>query len=247
MLQFWEAIIAVLDFAFQPIVSAHSGTCIGFEALLRGYDQAGFSSIQEVFEKAWQERYLYCLELQLREKAIQKFCRLPFSHKLKLFFNVDTRVVSTSDYEPGQTLQILKKYNLQAHQVVFEISEQHRVSSLQHLQNILEQYRQQGFQIALDDYGIGFSGLQLLYYCEPEYIKIPRFFIEGLSQDPRKKLFLSNLINTSHVLGIQVIGEGIETEQEFYEGWGVGLDFIQGFLIQKPTCEMEVLQNVIRW
>ncbi len=147
------------------------------------------------------------------------------------------------DYQPGRTLQIIAKYNLQPHQLVLEISEQHQVSSFHQLQHILHRYRRQGFQVALDDYGIGFSGLQLLYYCEPEYIKIPRFFVEGLARDHRKKLFLSNLVNISHVLGIQVIGEGIETEQEFHEGRGVGFDLAQGFLIQKPTVEMETLQE----
>lgn len=243
MLQPWGTIITHLDFALQPIVSVHAGTCIGVEALLRNYEKAGFSSIQEVFEKAWQDQYLYHLELQLREKAIQKFCLLPFAHQVKLFFNIDTRVVSMPDYQPGNTLHILEKYHLKASQVVFEISEQHRVSSFHHLQRVLEQYRQQGFQIALDDYGIGFSGLQLLYYCEPEYIKIPRFFVEGLARDQRKKLFLSNLVSISHTLGIQIIGEGIETEQDFYEGWGIGFDFVQGFLIQKPTREPETLQE----
>jgi len=174
------------------------------------------------------------LELHLREKAIRKFAILPSFHTLKLFFNVDTRVLEMPNYRPGNTVKILERYGLPPERIVFEISEMHRLISLDTVRKILEQYRSQGFQVAIDDYGTGFAGLQALYLCEPQYIKIPRFFIEGIVHDHRKRLFLSNVTAMSHTLGILVIGEGVETEEEFYACAEIGCDGVQGFLLGKP-------------
>lgn len=230
----WEDVLARLDFAFQPIVNIRTGLCIGLEALLRNVEEAGFSSIHEVFDWAFQGGFLHAFDLALREKAIAKFTELPLQRPVKLFFNLDPRVITTPEYRPGSTLQILEKYGIPPSRIVLEVSENYRIRSLEVLRKVLEQYRLQGFQVAIDDYGVGFSGPQLLYLCEPEYVKIPRFFIEGIGQDSRKKLFLVNLVATSHILGTMVIAEGVEKEEEFYGCLDIGCDAIQGFLVEAP-------------
>jgi diguanylate cyclase (GGDEF)-like protein len=239
----WEEIVDVLDFAFQPIVNIRTGLCIGFEALLRNWEQVGFSSIHEVFDWAFEKGFLRVFDLALREKAIAKFVRIRLQRPVKFFFNLDPRVVTTPEYKPGHTLQILERYGLSAKQVVLEISENHRIHSIDTLQRVLEQYRKQGFQLAIDDYGMGFAGPRLLYLYEPEYVKIPRFFIEGVDRDGRKKLFLINLAATSHTLGTMVIAEGVERNEEFYSCLDIGCDAVQGFLIDTPQKEVSHLKE----
>jgi GGDEF domain-containing protein len=106
---------------------------------------------------------------------------------------------------------------------------------------ILGQYRREGFSIALDDYGCGYSGLQLLYQSEPDFIKIDRFFIDGIASDPRKKLFVTTVIAMAHLLGISVICEGIESQEELRICREAGCDFVQGYLIQRPTTNVAEL------
>jgi MFS family permease len=81
----------------------------------------------------------------------------------------------------------------------------------------------------------GVSGLKLLYFSEANIIKIDRFFISNIDQDSKKKLFCSSIIDMAHIMGMQVIAEGVETQKEFYTCKDIGADFIQGFLVQKPT------------
>jgi EAL domain-containing protein (putative c-di-GMP-specific phosphodiesterase class I) len=68
----WESKIEILDFAFQEIIDVNTGMLYGVEALLRNYREAGFESICSVFDMAYNQNYLYSLDLKLREKAIKK-------------------------------------------------------------------------------------------------------------------------------------------------------------------------------
>lgn len=233
----WQKAVSLLDFAFQPIVNVYSGTCFGYEVLLRNYQDAGFVTIAEVFDSACREQVLYSLDLLLREKAIAKFCSLPNHTQYKLFYNFDNRVLEMPDYCPGNTSRILARYDLAPESVYFEVSEHYKFQSYQDTRRILEQYRRQCYRIALDDFGSGFSGMQLLYHAEPDLIKIDRFFIDGIASDSRKRLFVSNIINMAHILGILVVGEGVETEEEFQVCKQIGCDLIQGFFIQKPMLD----------
>jgi len=236
--EYWRLSIDALEYAFQPIVNIHTGAAIGHEALLRNYRQAGFETIQEVFDKAYLEKALFKVDLALREKAIAKYAQLGFGNKAKLFFNLDNRVLGMPDYVPGYTTYILKKYHLNPGNVCFEISERHDVFDIVDPENILNQYRKQYYKIAIDDFGAGYCGLQLLYRSEPDYLKIDRYFIQDIAKDVKKKLFVSNIVNIAHILGIAVIGEGIETEMEFLTCKKVGCDLVQGYLVQRPTTDM---------
>lgn len=146
------------------------------------------------------------------------------------------------DYTPGFTSGLLLEYGLSQSSICFEISEKHELAFCLETQKAFNAYKQQTYKIAIDDFGTGFSGLQLLYYSEPDFIKIDRFFITDIENDPKKKLFVSNFIKLAHILGIHVIAEGIETEKEFYVCHDVGCDFVQGYLVQRPTQQISEIQ-----
>src|ERR1035437_1973453 len=92
--------------------------------------------------------------------------------------------------------------------VCFEISERHELIFCQETASAFNAYKRQAYKIAIDDFGTGFSGLSLLYHSEPDFIKIDRFFIAEIENNPKKRLFVSDVIKLAHVLGIQVIAEG---------------------------------------
>jgi EAL domain-containing protein (putative c-di-GMP-specific phosphodiesterase class I)/GGDEF domain-containing protein len=231
----WERALDKLTFAFQPIVNAHTGACYGYEALLRGWERAGFDSIQDVFDSAYAELALHQVDLALRDKAIGAFMQLSYHQSAKLFYNVDGRVLDMPDYQPGLTRDLLRRHGLGADALCLEISERHEVSHSAPVLAVLHSYRAQSFGIALDDFGAGYSGLQLLYNSHPDYIKIDRFFIEGISRDPRKKLFVSNVVAMARLLGVSVIAEGVETADELRICRDIGCDLLQGYYIQRPT------------
>ncbi len=238
----WKDIISKLDYAFQPIVNVHTGVCFGYEALLRNYKKLGFNCIYDIFDEAYQDQMLYKIDLWLRKKAIKSFVKIKYHEKTKLFLNLDNRVVEMPDYTPGNTSKILDKYNLSANALCFEISERHEFKSYVQTKSILGLYKQQEYKIAIDDFGTGFSGLQLFYYSEPDFVKIDQFFINNIARDVKKRLFVMNIISLAHALGIAIIAEGIETEEEFYACKEMNCDLIQGYLIQKPTSNLSHLR-----
>lgn len=239
----WKTIVyGIIDHAFEPIVNIHTGATFGYEALLRNYQAAGFETIWEFFESAYQEGALYQVELMLREKAIEKFCRTGLQERIKLFLNVDNRVLEMPDYQQGNTAKILARYKMPTSAICFEISEMHRISGSDAVLQILQLTKSQNYKIAIDDFGTGFSGFQLMYYASADFIKIDRFFISNISNDSKKRFFVASIINMAHLLGITVIAEGIETEQEFYICRDLGCDLIQGHYIQKATTNVRELK-----
>jgi len=235
----WGRAIERLDYAFQPIVSIYWGVCLGYEALLRGWEAAGFASIQDVFDAAFAGQNLFHVELALREKAVRKFTEIRHHRKTKLFFNIDNRVLLMPDYSTGSTAEILGRFGLSPDTIAFDLSEKHDLGTYAAITGrSLASYRKQAYKIAIDDFRTGYSGLQLLYSSEPDFIKIDRFFIAGMEADSKKRLFVGKVLNLAHTLGIMVIAEGVETESEYACCKDIGCDYIQGFLVQRPTTDV---------
>ncbi len=240
--RFLDKVRTCVDFAFQPIVNVHSGSCYGLEALLRGYQDLGFAQVHEVFDYAFRRGFLHQLDVTLRDLAIGKFVRLPHAAQTRLFFNLDNRVIQSPDYHPGGTLAILQRHGLPPTSICFELSERHEITVNTMLSRAPGTYRRQSFGIAIDDFGTGYSGFKLLYQHQPDFIKIDRFFISEIHADPKKKLFVSKIVSLAHVLHINVIAEGVETEKEFLACKDISCDLIQGYLIQPPTTDLAALR-----
>ncbi len=242
----WNKIIKKLDFAFQPIVNIQSGEIYAVEALLRNIKEAGgFYSVFNLLDEAFQNSYLYQLDLELRMKSFEKFSKIPING-LHLFYNIDNRILYMPDYKNGNTDKILKKYNIKKDKICFELSERGTLQDPRSLTNLVQRYKQNNFKIAIDDFGTGVSGFQMLYYSEANYIKIDRFFIQNIQKDNKKRLFCSHIINLAHIMGISVIAEGVETKEEYYTCKEIGADLVQGYFVQKPQLNIKKISPVYK-
>ncbi|MTI09012.1 GGDEF domain-containing protein [Curvivirga aplysinae] len=240
---FLNGIKRQIKYAFQPIVDIHTGTTYGYEALLRGQDELGFGSIQDFFDHAWNKGILHQADVILRQKALHGFAGINGSENMRLFFNMDGRTFESPDYHPDSTATLLKTYNLPRDSLCLEMSELYNNSEAKHITDILARCRQQNFRLALDDYGRGFSELKMLYDYQPDYLKIDRFFIDGLAEDQKKRLLVSNMVNMSHALGIHVIAEGVERVQDFNFCRELGCDLVQGYLISRPQLDHDKVKT----
>ncbi len=240
----WDEILSRLDIAFQPIVNIHTGACYGYEALLRGQQEVGFASPQDVFDAAHILGVLPRIDLEIREKVIVKFASLPNRNTTKLFINLDNRTLGHSIAADDWTRLVLAAHDLPESTVTFEISERHPLGQATEAIAAFRALRAGGFRLAIDDFGTGFSGLQMLYFAEPDFLKIDRFFISDIASDARKKLFLSQIVNIAHLLGVVVVAEGVECEREYFICKEIGCDLVQGYLIQRPTTELGDLREV---
>jgi diguanylate cyclase (GGDEF)-like protein len=238
-------IIEKLTHAYQPIVNMQTGTTLGFEALLRNFLELGFESIDTVFDFAYLNDNLFELDMNLRKKALKKLLNnnlFLFNNGTILFYNLDNRILTSKDYEFGKTIEFLSEFNIDASKVCFEISEKHYIECSDYLIDIMRNYKNQGFKIAIDDFGVKFSGLEYIYNFEPDFIKVDRFFISNINKNYKKKLFVEHIISLCSKLGIKTIAEGVETEQELKECKDMGFNFVQGYFVEKPQIDLTVLK-----
>ncbi|CAA7613365.1 GGDEF domain-containing protein [Magnetospirillum sp. UT-4] len=236
----WAQVLARLDVALQPIVHFHTGACYGFEALLRDVEAAGFANASALLAEAHAAGVLAEVEAKAHEMALAKFVGLETWRQSKLFLNLDGR--SWDAGLVGRMRSMIERYGVEEAAVVFELAEHDPLSHTAAADGPLAPHRRGSFKLAVDDQGTGHSGLRLLYHAAPEFVKVDRFFIAGIATDSKKRLFLSQIVNLAHLLGVVVIAEGIETEREFFVCKEVGCDLAQGFLIQAPATEVGALR-----
>jgi len=232
---------------FQPIFDINSGELYGHEALSRGPKDSILHSPLALFQVAEENHKLNQLELLCREKAIAEFAKLRLPGKL--FLNVSASLLNSPEHQKGMTLAILKRLNIAQHNIVMELSEQHKFEQDSPSKSTIEHYRKMGFKVAIDDLGVGYSGLQLWSEVQPEIVKIDKHFIQNIDQDAVKKEFVRAMVAIANRLGCDIIAEGIETADELNQLIKLGVQKGQGYLLGRPTpapieSESEIL-NVI--
>ncbi|ANC92321.1 GGDEF domain-containing protein [Azospirillum humicireducens] len=235
----WASAVGALRYAFQPIVQLRSGRCHGYEALLRGFERTGFANAGELLDAAEAAGLLATVETALHAKAVAAYRALSGWNEAKLFLNLDARLVGRPD-SPWLARDPAAARNSG---IVLELSESRPVTRGVAVDAAVDRYRQSGAGIAIDDFGVGHSGLRTLYEARPDYVKIDRFFIAGIDADSRKRALVAALAGHAHALGIQIVAEGVETATEFYTCRDLGCDFAQGFLIARPRVDLTGLPN----
>ena len=232
-----------VDYAFQPIVSLTTGGVFGFEALLRGHEKLGYASVLELIDRAYEPPIAAASDRILRHAVMARFARLRRNIKARLFLNVDNRMLESGQFDAEGLRRAMTGAGIEPSALCVEISEARSVPDVRAVNRLVTSVSPDCLT-ALDDFGVGHSGLQMLYDSQPHLVKIDRFFIAGIAVDQKKKLFVSTIVQLAHVLGIKVVAEGIETEAEFRACREIGCDLGQGYWIGRPTCDLTALEPV---
>lgn len=218
---------------YQPIYDFANGSIMAWEALSRGPKESCLYAPTVLFDFAEQLGELFALESVCREKAIQ--CVGALGKGKKLFLNIHPRTLLDPKFTPGRTLDLLEKVGLGPENVVFEITERHSIKDFNLFHMTLDHYRSQGFQIAIDDAGTGYSGLSSIATLQPEYIKIDMSLVRNVHKDPVKQALLETFVTFSSRIGARVIAEGIEKKSEAMRLVELGMHYGQGFYLGKPA------------
>lgn len=217
---------------FQPIVSLKNGQTLGWEALTRGPENGHFYSPSVLFSFAEEVGMLYPLEKVCRKKAITAIGRLDPGQKL--FININPRTISDPSFVSGETLHYLELYGFEAGNIVFEITEQTDIKIFPNFSKTLKHYRNQGYQIAVDDVGAGFSSLSTIALIRPDFLKMDMSLVSNIHHDPVKKALMETFVAFAEKIGCIIIAEGIETESELDVLMDLGVHYGQGFLFARP-------------
>lgn len=218
---------------YQPIVHFHSQQTYGFEALSRGPANSFFYSPSQLFPYAEKEGLLYTLEKVARERAFEESSGI--SKDQKLFINLNSQAIYDRQFTPGHTISLLQQFGINPKNVVFEITERNAIDDFAAFRNALNHYREQGFQVAIDDAGTGYSSLQSISELMPDYIKIDRSLINGIDHNEVKSSMLEAFVSFTQKTNCEIIAEGIETEGELHRVIELGIVYGQGFFIARPN------------
>lgn len=222
--------------SYQPILQVLNGEVLGFEALSRISGVTSFSNIAELFPFAEKIGQLYPIETLCRRTAITSASKVLNPTEL-LFLNINPQVLADPDFASGQTQKLLQEKGLSPSNVVLEITERSAIDDFKTFRQALAHYRNQGYLIALDDVGAGYSSLQSIAELHPEFLKIDRSLISGVNADPIKWAMLETFVTFSKRIGCRVLAEGVETEEEMRSVVQLGVDYVQGFYVAKPNFE----------
>lgn len=230
---------------FQPIITANGQAIFAYEALSRGPADSSLHSPIQLFDEAKRQQQLFALENICRRKAIEKFTHQQLSGKL--FLNISPETLLQPDHYQGLTLDLINNFGLKPEQVVIEITEHSPTHDYDLMCRAVKHYQGEGFSIALDDLGTGYSSLKLWSEVHPEYVKIDRHFVSGIDKDKVKRDFVRSIVEIARAVKSKVIAEGIETRQEFETLSEIGVDYLQGYYFARPSPEpMQQISKAVK-
>ncbi|MFO8025446.1 EAL domain-containing protein [Thiohalophilus sp.] len=217
------------SFAFQPIVDLAQRRIVSYEALVRGPQGEPASWVLDQVNDS--NRYRF--DQTCRVKAVK------LASELDLKVNLNINFFPNAVYQPEvcirTTLEAAKAYNFPTDQIVFEITEGEKVEDHQHLIDIVNEYHRLGFSMAIDDFGAGYSGLNLLAEYQPDIIKLDRQIISAIHQQPPRQAIVEGIVHTCGKLGIELVAEGVEEIEEIRWLSKAGIRLFQGFWFARPA------------
>ena len=224
-----------LTMAFQPLVDAENRRVWGYEALVRGVDGR---SAAEVLQRVNEENR-YAFDQTCRVKAIELAAKLGIAERgAKLSVNFMPGAVYSPAACIRRTLQAASAFHFPLEAIVFEITEGERVLDVSHLRNIAAEYARHGFTLALDDFGAGFSGLNLLSELDGiRLVKLDGALIREIDRNERAQQIVGSMVTLCAGLGIAVLAECVETAEEYSVLRQLGIRLMQGYLFARPAWE----------
>jgi len=221
-----------INMLFQPIVNLKDNKILGYEALCRGPRQSPLHFPDALFCTAEKVNKVTILDELARKKAIQSF--MPFLNKYKLFLNMRPSNLYEYNFFKTSVLNNLESNNIDASNIVIEITEQCPVNSIIDYKKLISDLKNSGIKLALDDVGSGYSGLKTILEIEPDYLKIDMDLTKDIHKDKLKKNLMKGLISLSNYCDMKLIVEGIECREELETILELGAYAGQGYFLQKP-------------
>ena len=217
--------------AFQPIVNTTTKEIFAQEALVRGMNEEPAGDILGRIND--QNRYRF--DQACRVKAVQLGANL----NIKSFLSIN--FLPNAVYRPElcirTTLEAAETFGFPVDRIIFEITEGEKIKDHGHLREIIQYYRQQGFLTAIDDFGAGYSGLNLLAEFQTDLVKLDMGLIRHIDQNKGRQAIVKGIVQVCNELEIKVIAEGVETYEELSILQSFGIELFQGYYFAKPKFQ----------
>ncbi len=233
-----------LKTVFQPIVSLRDGSVIGHEALSRITCESDIANPEQLFQIAGESSRLWDLELLCRTIALHTaYHKMQPPYDKKLFLNVNPNIMHDTKFKQGFTKEYLEQYGITPESIIFEITERNSVADMVGFKGTIAHYKDQNYKIAVDDAGAGYSGLNLISDINPHFIKLDMQLIRNIDSDNMKSALVRSMVELSHISNISLIAEGVETKEELITLINLGVQYAQGYFLQKPSDSLQAIST----
>jgi EAL domain-containing protein (putative c-di-GMP-specific phosphodiesterase class I) len=223
-----------LSMAFQPIVDVARRSVFAYEALVRGTEQESAGDVLGQVTEASRSAF----DQSCRIKAMILAAQLGIADQGAL---LSVNFLPGATYSPTaciqRTILAAERTGFPLSSLMFEISEMETVGETDRLQAIAAEYRRHGLTLALDDFGAGHSGLNLLADLDVHVLKLDGRLIRGIDHQPRTEEIVRSTIAMCRRLEVQVVAECVETRAEYDLLRDAGVRLMQGYFFAKPTFE----------
>jgi len=218
---------------YQPIVDLRTRRILACEALVRGPVGHKLEEPLALFAAAEAAGCLATLEIACLDVALRSAAEAGVDDRL--FLNLSPAALLAEIDWPAELARLCKLHRVEPAACVIELTERSLVEDYVKIRSTLSDVRRMGFDFAIDDLGIGYSGLRMWSELRPDFVKIDRYFISGIDSDPVKLEFVRSIVAMGRAVGSYIIAEGVETIQECREVFDLDVDAAQGFLFAKPA------------
>ncbi len=229
------------SYAYQPIVDVESRLIFAHEALVRGpAGEPAYSVLSQVNEE---NRYRF--DQACRVKAIKTAAALSMQSYLSINF------MPNAIYQPERclrtTLEAARVNDFPVDRIIFETVEGERVEDAKWLSEVLTEYKRIGFVTAIDDFGAGYAGLNLLADFHPDIVKLDMALVRGIDHSASRQAIVRAIARIGEELNIRILAEGVETFEESKALKDLGIRLMQGYLFCKPRFEVCATTEDIAW
>lgn len=243
---FEEAVRSNAIFAvYQPQINHSTGRMVGAEALMRWSDPENGMQYPSDFIPALEKNDLiYRADLHMFELVcrLQKKCLDQGMSVVPISVNMSRYDIYNRDFvEAIESLR--KQYEVPVQYLRVEITESSAIGGMELIQEVLHKLHKYGYVVEMDDFGSGYSSLNVLKDLEVDVIKLDMRFMSG-EIGGRGGTILGSIVQMTKWLETPVIAEGVETRQQADYMKSIGCDYIQGYLYSKPVTEEEFLRKL---
>lgn len=229
---------------FQPKWDLKQNRIMGFEALARlNIPGMGIIPPAEFIDIAEKRLLIYDLGKQILQRACKFSKSLHGSgyENINLSVNISGLQLLRDEFIPD-IKQFIQSSCADIKSLEFEITESVLLSNYDLLNEKLKDIRKMGIAVSLDDFGTGFSSLARLRELNIDVVKLDRFFISKIKNEDEENLITSDIISMAHKIGLTVVAEGVEEEEQRRYLEKHDCDIIQGYLVSKPLVEVNALE-----
>jgi diguanylate cyclase (GGDEF)-like protein len=224
-----------LQVYLQPKLDLATGVVIGVEALARWlHPQRGWVSPEDFVHVAEETGLIKQLTDNVLEMSIEQMGRLrDQGHHLGLAVNLSTHDL-LDELLADRVLRRLEQYDMDPALLTLEITESSLLIDAPRARTTIDRLNRAGIRLSVDDFGTGYSSLSYLRRLPVSELKIDRSFVSNLLLEDQDEVIVKSIIDLGHNLGMQVVAEGVETDEVMNRLRGFGCDVAQGFGICRP-------------